>query len=288
MAVFTPVTFEQAARFWEAYGRGPLQALQPIAAGTENSNFFLQADRSYVLTLFERRTDPADLPYFVAAMQAAVAAGLPGPEPIAPISGPIIGTLCDRAALVVSKLPGSDVREPTPLQARAAGAMLARLQAAGQGLAPKPNPLGREALQRLAAQLQVAIALPDVSDLPVGFIHADYFPDNVLFLEETVSGIIDFYFACSDIAVYDLAVALVAWNDRAHDVLNGYRSVRPLSDAETAALPVLCRRAAARFYLTRLYDLRHPRPDALVQPKDPAEYLSKLHFLDEHPRWPTD
>ncbi len=301
MAVFTPLSMAQAVNFVNDYNIGTVLSCNGIAEGTENSNFLLTTSQGrYILTLFERRTNPADLPYFVQVMQTARAHGVLCPQPMLNKQGAAVQTLCQRPALIVSFLQGTGV---------AAGATLAQCNAAGAALAQwhtmpvfaqRTNALNAQGITALAhsvtqaggvvpAQVHTAIAAAqNLPPLPQTIIHGDYFPDNVLFCGDNVSGLIDVYFACVDAAVYDLAIALNAWamhadgtpnTEAAQAFMQGYTAARPLTPAEYTALPVLCAMAAARFLLTRSYDALHPRPDALVSPKNPDEYARKLNFF---------
>ncbi len=304
MAVFTPVTPDEAAAFLQSYGLGGLRTLTPIAEGVENSNFRLETDAGrFVLTLFEGRTDAASLPFCLGLTGHLARAGRPAAEPVADRSGALIGQLNGRAAAVVRWVEGAWLRAPSPDAFSLAGAELAHLHlTAADFPLRRVNPVGPAAAAALAARCRTRAdgedarrlevleaevarwaALPD--DLPGGAIHADYFPDNVLFDQGRVSGVIDFYFACTGAWAYDLAIALAAW---AFDTegglraeafaafLAGYEAVRPLSAAERAQLPALGRAAATRFTLTRLHDRLFHDPAALVTPKDPAPFFRRL------------
>ncbi len=311
MAVYTPVEPQAAAAFLTEYDIGALAGLTPIAEGVENSNFLLDTTRDrYILTLFEKRVDPADLPFFVGLMDHLAARGLSCPLPIAGRDGAALRSLNGRPATIVSFLKGRAITTPTLPAAAAVGAALAQLHEAGSGftgnranalsvagwqdLVAKTAARADEVAPGLAQELAAALRHLEAAwpqDLPTGIIHADLFPDNVFFLDDALSGLIDFYFACRDILAYDLAVALNAWcfdapgwtwaPERAAAMIAGYEATRPLSAAERAALPLLAEGASLRFLLTRLYDwLNHP-PGALVTPKDPLEYVAKLrHFRD--------
>jgi homoserine kinase type II len=312
VAVYTPVAAEAAAQFLTDYTIGDLVCLTPIAEGVENSNFLLETTHDrYILTLFEKRVDPADLPFFIGLMDHLAARGVSCPLPIPGRDGRALRALNGRPATIVSFLQGRAITRPTVPAATAVGRVLAELHSAGadftgaranalsvagwRELVHKTAARADEVAPGLRAELQQALdhlAAAWPADLPTGVIHADLFPDNVFFLDSTLSGLIDFYFACRDILAYDLAVALNAWcfdapawtwaPDRAEAMLAGYEAVRPLSAAERAALPLLATGAALRFLLTRLFDwLNHP-PGALVTPKDPLEYLAKLRHFRDH------
>ncbi|GIX09726.1 homoserine kinase [Elioraea sp.] len=307
MAVYTEVSDEALAAFLAHYDIGGLVSFKGIAEGVENSNFLLVTERGpWILTLYEKRVDPDDLPYFLGLMQHLAQHGVTCPLPVACRDGALARELCGRPAAIVTFLPGVWPRRIRNEHCAGVGDALARLHAAGEGFAPRrANALGPEGWppllarcragadtvrEGLAAELETALgailaAWP--SGLPTGHIHADLFPDNVFFLGERVSGLIDFYFACTDLYAYDLAVCLNAWcfeADGSFNVTKGrlmigaYEARRPLSAAEAEALPVLCAGAALRFLLTRLHDWLHHPPGALVTPKDPLEYLRKLRF----------
>lgn len=307
MAVFTPVEEAEAEPFIRRYGLGALHALTPIAEGVENTNYRLDADRgAFVLTLFEGRTDTAALPFCLGLTAHAAARGLPAARPVTDDAGQAVGVLNDRPAAILEWLPGAWKRTPSLDDQRQAGALLARLHlAAADFPLTRENPVGPRARAALfqrclsragpadRAQLErmapwAAANAPDLSaGLPRGPIHADYFPDNLLFEDDAPSGLIDFYFACTDAWAYDLAIALSAWGfDAAGAPLpaalaafqSGYESVRPLTPAERAALPALGAVAAVRFTLTRLHDRLFHDPTKLVTPKDPTPFLRRLDW----------
>ncbi len=307
MAVYTEVSDEELARFVEGYDIGRVLASKGIAEGVENSNFLLRTEQaSFILTLYEKRVRREDLPFFLGLMEHLAARGISVPQPVAMRDGRRLGELAGRPAAIFTFLEGLWPRRVHPAHCQALGATLARLHLATADYPTRrPNDLSLAGWRRLADStaaradevaegLQVELghevtaleaAWPE--SLPQGVIHADLFPDNVFFLGDELSGLIDFYFACSDAYVYDLAICLNAWcfePDGAFNVtksrclIQSYHQVRPLSRAELAALPVLARGAALRFLLTRLFDwLNHP-PGAFVKPKDPREYLAKLRF----------
>lgn len=307
MAVYTDVGGEELERFLEPYGLGSLTAAKGIAEGVENSNYLVETTAGqFILTLYEKRVDPADLPFFLALMRHLARQGLACPQPVATRDGTVLRRLSGRPAALFTFLEGLSPRRIQTWHCRALGSTLAELHEATRSFAEsRPNSLSVDSWRELIEQCRggadsvsqnlfhemqesyrhIAGAWPQ--GLPSGVIHADLFPDNAFFLAERLSGIIDFYFACSDFYVYDLAVCLNAWCfdgansylvEHGRALLAGYRERRPLSAAELEALPVLAAGAALRFLLTRLYDwLNHP-PEALVRPKDPREYLTKLRF----------
>ena len=307
MAVYTEVSDEAVAAFLESYGIGTPVAFRGIAEGVENSNYQLRTTAGdFILTLYEKRVDPAELPWFLGLMEHLAGRGITCPLPVRGLDGDALRTLAGRPACITTFLPGVWPRRVRPEHCGPVGAALAALHLAGEGYAAtRPNALGvagwppllhrcqdraDEVQPGLGAELDAALsqilaAWP--GGLPRGHIHADLFPDNVFFLDGALSGLIDFYFAATDILAYDLAVVLNAWCfepdyqfnvTKARALLRAYDAVRPLSHAERDALPVLCRGAAIRFLLTRLFDWVNTPPGALVTRKDPMEYLRRLRF----------
>ncbi len=307
MAVYTEVTDEEVAAFAAQYDIGAVLALKGIAEGVENSNYLLVAEGGqFILTLYEKRVAEADLPFFLGLMEHLADRGIACPLPLHGRDGRILRHLAGRPAAIVTFLQGMWPRRIQPRHCVELGAALARMHLAGADFPlRRPNALSvagwrplfalcRERAHEvapgladeLAAELDhLEAAWPD--DLPVGVIHADLFPDNVFFKGAALTGLIDFYFACDDAFAYDLAVCLNAWcfeSDGAFNVtkarvmLSSYRRIRPLSQSELLALPLLARGSAMRFLLTRLHDLLHHRDGVLVKPKDPVEYLRKLRF----------
>jgi homoserine kinase type II len=306
MAVYTEVSDEELAAFITDFDIGPVVSCKGIAEGVENSNYLVHtAAGRYILTLYEKRVAPSDLPFFLGLMEHLAKHGFPCPVPIRARDGESLRMLCGRPAALISFLEGMWPRRIQPWHCTEVGAALARMHEAGAGFAMvRPNDLSVEGWRRLfeACRADADSVLPDLAeietelerleaewprDLPSGVIHADMFPDNVFFLSERLSGVIDFYFACTDFTAYDLAICLNAWcfepdgafnTTKARLLLSGYRRVRPLLAAETAALPLLARGSALRFLLTRLYDWVNTPAGALVKRKDPKEYLQKLRF----------
>ena len=307
MAVYTEVGDEALAAFLADFDLGSIVAFRGIAEGVENSNFSLRTTAGdYILTLYEKRVEPADLPWFLGLMEHLATRGITCPLPVHGRDGVALRVLEGRHAAITTFLPGVWPRRVRREHCGPVGASLAALHLAGQDYAPtRRNALGpdgwRPLLDRtrdradevargLAAELDAALtailaAWP--SGLPVGHIHADLFPDNVFFLDGRLSGLIDFYFAATDLLAYDVAVCLNAWCfeldfslnvTKARAMLAAYEAKRPLSQPERAALPVLCQGAAIRFLLTRLYDWVNTPPGAMVTRKDPIEYLRRLRF----------
>ena len=305
MAVYTDLSDEDLEALLADYDLGRPRAFKGIAEGIENSNFLLETDKGrFILTVYEKRVRAADLPFFLGLMQHLAARGYPCPTPMADRAGETLKSVRGKPCAIVSFLTGLSARRPTAAQCRAAGEGLAWLHQAGEGFALKrPNDLGQAAwapmfssLKEDAEKLKPGLAAVIDADLeslaarwperlPLGVIHADYFPDNVFFQQASFSGTIDFYFACNDALAYDIAVTLNAWcfeSDHSFNITSarqlvaGYESRRPLADAERAALPVLAHGAAMRFFLTRLFDWHNTPAGALVRPKDPLEYERKL------------
>ncbi len=307
MAVYTEVSDEDVERFLARYDIGEAVSCKGIAEGVENSNYLLQTDRgSFILTLYEKRVAPAELPFFLGLLDHLGGKGFPNPVPVHANDGEALRELCGRPAAIVSFLAGMWPRRPTPDHCRALGAAVAKLHLAGQDFAMRrPNDLSLAGWRKLFEATctradEIADGLAETlgreleyleanwpDGLEGGIIHADLFPDNVFFRGDRLSGIIDFYFACNDFFAYELAICINAWCfepdgsfniTKARRLLAAYRAVRPVSAAEIEALPLLCRGGALRFLLTRLYDLLNHPEGALVQPKDPLEYLDKLRF----------
>lgn len=307
MAVYTEISDEELEAFLSAYDLGEVLALKGIAEGVSNSNFFLQTTTGrFILTLYEKRVDEADLPFFMALMAHVAARGVTCPAPIPGHDGAVIRTVAGRRAVLIEFLDGISPKRPSVAHCVESGRALAELHGAVSDFTlTRPNALSLAGWHELAEQtaaradevtrgLKVTIAdeLAYLSgawpqDLPSGVIHADMFPDNTLFVGAKLTGVIDFYFACNDAFAYDLAVNLNAWcfesdgsfnMTKGRALIAGYRAVRPLSEAERAALPILARGAALRFLLTRLYDWLNRDPGALVVPKDPMECLQMLRF----------
>ncbi|HEV2509256.1 homoserine kinase [Bosea sp. (in: a-proteobacteria)] len=307
MAVYTEVPDDEMAAFVARYGIGDLLSAKGIAEGVENSNYLVHTTRGfYILTLYEKRVKPADLPFFIELMQHLAGRGLNCPVPVLDASGQALGTLAGRPAAIVSFLDGLSVRRPGAGHCGEVGRALALLHRAGEDFSMKRvnalsvpgwRPLAEQAgadadkvSPGLARRVMAEIAVHEAGwpkDLPGGVIHADLFPNNVFFIGEKLSGVIDFYFACTDAYAYDLAICLNSWCfetdssfnlTKGQAMLAGYESVRPLNEAEVAALPALCRGSALRFLLTRLVDWLNVPPGALVKPHDPLEYDRKLVF----------
>jgi homoserine kinase type II len=307
MAVYTEPDDAALAAFVAGYDIGELVSCKGIAEGVENSNFLLQTTRGpWILTLYEKRVAKADLPFFIGLMEHLAGKGIPCPTPVHDREGRAIRELAKRPAAIITFLQGMSPRRVTLEQCRPVGDALARLHLAGADFAMKRrNALSVEGWRKLFADArpradEVRKGLADEiarefetlaphwpRQLPAGVIHADLFPNNVFFLGERLSGMIDFYFACNDLYAYDLAICLNCWcfepdlsfnATKARRLVGGYHAARPLDAEEIEALPLLARGAALRFLLTRLYDWLHTPKGALVRPLDPMEYVRKLRF----------
>jgi homoserine kinase type II len=307
MAVYTDVSDEELQQFLAGYDIGALLAYKGIAEGVENSNFLLHTSTGFfILTLYEKRVAAGDLPFFLGLIEHLAARGLTCPLPVRSRSGEALGRLVNRPAAIFTFLDGMWIRRPTVAHCAAVGDALAKLHLAGADFAmTRRNGLSIEGWRALfdtaggrADTVQKGLCAAIGSelawlerewprDLPQGVIHADLFPDNVFFLGDRLSGLIDFYFACTDALAYDVAICLNAWcfePDRSYNITKGrallrsYMQARQLNAREIAVLPTLCRGAALRFLLTRLVDWLEVPPGAMVRPKDPLEYYRKLRF----------
>ena len=307
MAVYTDVGDAELEAFLAEYDIGQADALKGVAEGVENSNYLLTTSKGqYFLTLYEKRVERKDLPFFLGLMDHLSARGINCPRPIHGRDGNAVRELAGRPAAITTFLHGLSPRRIAVKHCAPIGEALAKLHLAGQDFALKrPNALsvagwrplfdGSRAhadgvAKGLAQELSDELAFLEAhwpKSLPAGVIHADLFNDNVFFLHDELSGLIDFYFACNDALAYDVAICLNAWcfeadrsfnATKARALLQAYEKIRPLTAAERTALPLLARGSALRFLLTRLYDWIHTPPDALVKRKDPLEYLGYLRF----------
>ena len=307
MAVYTEVSNDALEAFLGHYDIGEAVSFKGIAEGVENSNFLLRTTRGqFILTLYEKRVKAADLPFFIGLMEHLARRGVSCPQPIRNRAGAALGTLCSRPATIVSFLDGVWIRRPKIVHCGAVGEALARMHLAGADFdLRRANALSLDGWPPLfaAAEARADEVAPNLRPqtaeelsflrknwprrLPAGVIHADLFNDNVFFLGEELSGLIDFYFACNDALAYDLAICLSAWcfePDNAFNVskgqamIAGYEKLRRLTPDEVEALPILARGAALRFMLTRLVDWLNVPPGAKVAPKNPVEYRDKLRF----------
>jgi len=307
MAVYTEVGDEDLGRFVAEYDLGLVLSCKGIAEGVENTNYLLQTEQgSFILTLYEKRVAEGDLPFFLGLMDHLAGKGIPCPIPVRGRDGAALRRLCGRPAVIVTFLNGMWPRRIRTQHCTEVGRALAELHIASQDFTmSRRNALSVDSWRPLlnASAVRASEVRPGLGnilfeeldfleanwpkDLPSGICHADLFPDNVFFVGDSLSGLIDFYFACEDFFAYDLATCLNAWcfeRDRSFNItkargmLSAYRNVRAFSGAELAAMPILARGSALRFLLTRLYDWLHHPEGALVKPKDPLEYLAILQF----------
>lgn len=307
MAVYTHVGADELRAFLADYALGAPVACDGISEGVENSNFRLETEQGhFILTIYEKRVDPADLPFFLGLMEHLASRGLPCPLPVHARDGRALRRLAGKPAAIVSRLDGRWPRRILVEHCAALGEALAAMHLAAADFAlTRANALsfagwrtlfdGSRAradevepglAQEIAAEFdELAAGWPH--ELPAGVIHADLFPDNAFFAGDRLTGVIDFYFACNDLLAYDVAICLNAWCfeadhsfniTKAKALLQGYRRKRALTEAEITALPILARGSALRFLMTRLYDWLHQVEGAKVVPKDPREYLRKLRF----------
>lgn len=307
MAVYTEVSDEELASFITSYDLGDLLSFKGIAEGVENTNYIVHTSKGpFILTLYEKRVEVADLPFYLGLMEHLAAHGVSCPTPVRNAAGENLSTLSGRPAALVTFLEGVWPRRPTADHCAAVGRAMATMHLGGEGFTMRrANALGLDGWRPLYDRFKARA--PEISadlsglvetelafleanwprDLPEGIIHADLFPDNVFFIGDELSGLIDFYFACNDAFAYDVAVSLNAWcfeKDLSFNItkgrafLRGYEEVRKLTPAERAAMPILARGSAMRFLLTRAYDWLNTPKDALVTPKNPADYIRRLRF----------
>ncbi len=307
MAVYTKINQAELCDLLSHYEIGAVQEIKEIVEGVENSNFSLQTEQGkFILTLYEKRVNPDDLPFFLNLKKHLNTQNISCPLPIARKDGGLLSNVKGQPAAIISFLEGSSIRRPQNIHCYELGKAMAELHLAGQSFnMHRGNDVSLEAWQTMFDEIRgdCDSVHPDMrahlsqdlefleqnwpTDLPTGIIHADLFVDNIFFIDEKLSGIIDFYFACTDMFAYDIAIALNAWCfeadvnfniTKSKAILEGYQSTRPLSEAEFTALPILARGAAMRFLLTRLQDWLHQDPHALVGMKNPTDYLRRLRF----------
>lgn len=307
MAVYTIVSAEEVAAYINDYDVGDVVSFKGIAEGSENSNYLLSTTTGhFILTLYEKRVNEDDLPFYLGLMDHLAQKGINCATPIKDKQGTVIKELCGRPAALISFLDGLSVSNPHVQKCRQLGRALAQMHLAAQDFTmTRQNDLSIDGWIKLATSCsdgadQCLDGLGDTikkelnilqkewpSDLPAGIIHGDLFPDNVFFLAGKLSGLIDYYFACSDILTYDVAICFNAWCfepdhsfnvTKASNFIKGYNEIRPFTAEEFDALPILCRGAALRFLLTRLFDWINHDAGAVMEKKDPLIFLAKLEF----------
>ena len=312
MAVFTSVSGTELTTWLDDYSLGQLLELQGIASGIENTNYFVTTGNGrFVLTLFEKLSAD-DLPFYLNLMAHLARHGIPCPRPVANRRNQFLGVLNGKPACIMSRLNGQSTTAPNKEQCAAVGAMLGQMHTAGQSFSQvMPNPRGAawraataplvrpflDAAQVALLDSEVALhAQHGLSHLPQGVIHADLFRDNVLLEENRIGGLIDFYFACSDALLYDVAITVNDWcintdgaldTARAQTLLRAYHAVRPLLDSERDAWPLVLRVAALRFWLSRLFDKHLPRDGELIHAHDPQQFerILKNHITTAAVVW---
>lgn len=309
MAVYTKIDDDALRAFLAQYDVGELLSYKGIAEGVQNTNYLVRTSKNqFILTLYEKLVDEKDLPFFLGLMEHLATHEISCPLPVHDKQGNVLKVLGGRPAVMVTFLDGFSIARPKRHHCADLGAALAGIHLAAQDFTiSRPNNLGLEGWQEifdrpelrsmdkqikpgLFAIIETELAFLRENwpqDLPSGVVHADLFPDNVFFLGDHLSGLIDFYFACNDFFAYDLAICLNAWcfeNDlsfnmtNARALLSAYEKIRPLDERELAALPILARGASIRFLMTRVNDWISTPEDALVSRHDPIEYLRKLRF----------
>ncbi len=308
MSVYTTVTPAELTLWLGDYNVGTLTDLRGISAGIENTNYFVYTTAGrYVLTLFEKLT-AAELPFYLDLMAHLADHGVPSARPLPNRQGNLLGELNGKPAALVSFLPGRDVERPAIAHCAAVGTMLGRIHLAGQSYQKRmENPRGLAWWREVAPQILRFLTPGDATllrsevdfqaarrleNLPRGAIHADLFRDNVLFEGTRISGVIDFYFACTEALLYDVAICANDWcvrangrldEERAQALLESYRQARELTEAEPAAWPIMLRAAALRFWISRLYDFHLPREGELTHAKDPSHFRRILEQHIAHP-----
>ena len=306
MAVYTKITPQELTIFLKEYTLDPILKFQGITAGSDNSNYILEThDKKFILTLYERRVNAHNLSFFFTLMNHLNTQAIPCPIPIVKKDNTFISYIKDKPVALFSFLKGSSIENPQNDHCKTLGIATAHLHHAGQNFEMKHrNTISINAWPQLLEECipQIDEIYPNLRQeitreiatlttmwshsLPQGVIHGDLFPDNVFFMNNQLSAIIDFYFACHDAWAYDIAIIINAWCfdhninfdiSKSRAFFEGYQSVRPLTKAETEAMPILARGAALRFLLTRLYDTLHPRKESIIL-HDPLDYLARLHF----------
>ncbi len=316
MAVYTKINFEEFSSISSFYNIGELKSALGITKGVENSNYILtsinnNSEEKYIATIYEKRVDPQDIPFFLNLMGHLAKQNIPCPSPIKAKDGNYIRNINNKKLAIFNFLPGHELEKINEENCFAIGKLLASIHLAGKNFNQnRHNTMGFSAWQDmflkikdkadnirngLANEIKQALDFvtknwPSSSALEYAIIHGDLFPDNVLFQNGKISGVIDFYFACNDYLAYDIAISINAWcfdqetqikysKTKADSLIKGYETVRKLSDQEKEKMPIFLKGAALRFLLSRLHDMLYHDNSAIVTPKDPMEYLSKLREL---------
>lgn len=308
MSVYTTISEEALKTFLSHYDVGELKQFEGILAGIENTNYFVDTTKGrFVLTIFEQLVWD-ELPYFLDIMAFLAEHEVPSAHPIADRQGDYLRRLQEKPAALVERLEGGGVDHPNQTQCAEIGTALGRMHAMAHNFeGQRENPRGLNWCQTSSSQLKEKLSAEDQalladelttqhalarSTLPQGVIHADLFRDNALFIDDHLTGIIDFYYACNDALLYDVAVTCNDWcteatgginETRYHALLNHYQQQRPLSETEQKAWPIMLRAAALRFWLSRLLDLHFPRPGEMTQTKDPETFKAILQWHRNHP-----
>jgi homoserine kinase type II len=307
VAVYTDISEADLVAFLARYDIGTLKSFKGIAEGVENTNYLIKTSSdTFILTIYEKRVNAEELPFFMHLKEHLFAGGLPCPKPISAKGGETLQEINGRTAAIISFLQGKWPKQIRNAHCEEVGKYLAKMHTISASFdMQRQNTMGMgmwkqllsetvdqadEVSRGLSAELKENMQFLEENwpkDLPSGVIHADLFPDNVFFQGDGLTGMLDFYFACNDFYAYDLAICLNAWCfehgtafniTKAKAMLRHYNKVRPFSDAEREALPILASGAAMRFLLSRLYDWLKPVEGALVSPKNPKEYIEKLRF----------
>jgi|TARA_B110000438_G_scaffold296673_1_gene341736 homoserine kinase type II len=312
MAVYTKLSEEELKNFFSKYNLGKLLNYKEIKEGIENTNYFVQMEKGkFILTLYEKRVEEKDLPFFISLMRNLFDRNFLSPEPIINKNGNYITEVLNKKAAVVSFLNGQAKKILSPANCYDVGINSAKLHLITKDLTGKRiNKLSVDSWRKIYNKVKKDCSKihPNLTkiieknldkveknwpkNIPSGIIHADLFPDNIFFENDQLSGIIDYYFACHDFYAFEIAVCLnalcfegknenLSFNiTKAKKFIDGYSSIRKLTEEEKESLKILCQGAALRFLLTRVFDYLNLTEGAIVKIKDPIEYLKRLEFHD--------